>query len=150
MGCYFCDYTRKTYPIIRDLAQKSGANLTFLHYPVKEKTDDMNRLSYCAYTQDPQKFWPLNDQLFAASKDDLVNTAFLQKTLTAAGYDAAKVQACMDDSATKEIAKQQMDEVTKTHFYGTPTVFLNNEALVGPKPYRVYAIQLQGLLYWLK
>jgi protein-disulfide isomerase len=38
----------------------------------------------------------------------------------------------------------------KTKFYGTPTIFINGEALVGPKPYRVYAIAAEGLFYWLK
>ena len=42
-----------------------------------------------------------------------------------------------------------MSEVASTNFYGTPTVFVNNRAFVGPKPYRGYAISLKGLLYWL-
>jgi hypothetical protein len=29
-------------------------------------------------------------------------------------------------------------------------VFINGDALVGPKPFRVYAIKLAGLFYWLK
>jgi len=40
--------------------------------------------------------------------------------------------------------------VDKTGFYGTPTIFINGKAFVGPKPYRVYAIALKGLFYWLK
>ena len=44
---------------------------------------------------------------------------------------------------------QQLDEATKTGFYGTPTIFINGQSFVGPKPYRVYAIALGGLLYWL-
>ena len=50
----------------------------------------------------------------------------------------------------KELIASQVQELEKTHLYGTPTVFINGEALVGPKPYRVYAIQLKGLLYWLR
>ena len=43
-----------------------------------------------------------------------------------------------------------MKQITATNFYGTPTVFINGQVLVGPKPYRVYAIMLQGLLFWLR
>jgi len=32
----------------------------------------------------------------------------------------------------------------KTHIYGTPTVFINNTALIGLKPYRVYERTLKG------
>lgn len=151
IGCYYCDYTRKTYPMIRDLVQHFNVNLTFLPYPVKEKADDMERLSYCTYQQDPEKYWKLNDALFAADLADLPKEEFIQKTLTEAGYDVPRVNACRADPQTKDTVKKQMDQILKTQFYGTPTVFINgNESLVGPKPYRVYAIPLKGLFYWLQ
>ena len=43
-----------------------------------------------------------------------------------------------------------LKEIRKTNFYGTPTIFIDGTFYVGPKPYRVYAIALEGLFYWLK
>ena len=57
---------------------------------------------------------------------------------------------CLNDPVTKNAVDWQMEEVLKTEFFGTPTVFIGNQAFVGPKPYRVYAISQNGLLYWLK
>ncbi len=150
VGCYHCDYTRKAYPMVRDLVDRFGYSFTFLHYPVKESSDYFSKLSACAYKQDPGKYWRFNDAMFAADKANLDDPAFIQKTLTDAGLDPVKAEHCVSDPATEALAKQQMQEVMKTNFFGTPTVFINGKALVGPKPYRVYAIMAEGLFYWLK
>ncbi|WP_299026034.1 thioredoxin domain-containing protein [uncultured Thermanaerothrix sp.] len=150
IGSYGCDYSRKAYPMIRRLVQRYGAELIFLYYPVKEHSDYLAKVGYCAYKLDPQRFWDLNDRLFAADKSRLEDEAFVQGVLEESGFNAQSVQFCAKDFQTEWVVKQQLAEVRKTNFYGTPTVFIQNEALIGPKPYRVYAIALEGLLYWLK
>jgi len=148
IGCYGCDYSRKAYPLVRSLVERNPVSFIFLHYPVKEKTDYLSRLGYCAYQQDLQKYWKLNDALFAADKAVLEQETFLQSTLTGLGLDYDAIQACVADPLTEAAVQKQMAEIVKTKFYGTPTVFINNRVLVGPKPYRVYAIMLKGLWYW--
>ncbi len=150
IGCYACDYTREAYPMMRQLAEKYNASLTYADFPTKEKTDFLSRVGYCANTQDPAKFWKLNDALFATPKADLENTDVIQKLIGDAGLDTGKMNACISDPATETNVKGQLEEIKKTKFYGTPTIFINGTPLVGPKPYRVYAIQLKGLLYWLQ
>ncbi len=150
IGCYGCDYSRRVYPIIKDLAARSNANFTFLAYPVKVKTDLMTRLGRCVYQRDPAGYWKLNDILFAADKANLDDNAYARKIVTGLGLDSAGIDRCVNAPATEDLVKKQLDEVTKTNFYGTPTIFINGKVFVGPKPYRVYAIALEGLLYWLK
>jgi protein-disulfide isomerase len=151
IGCYGCDYTRKTYPIIQELVNQTGASFTFMEFPVKVKTDLMSRVGYCVYQKDPQAFWKFADTLFVANKVKLDDEAFAAETVSSLGLDSGQVMACASDAQTRDTVTAQMQEVLKTNFYGTPTVFINNGTpLVGPKPYRVYAIMLEGLLYWLK
>jgi protein-disulfide isomerase len=150
IGCYHCDYTRKAYPLVMDLVKRTNASFTFMHYPVKENSDYMTKLGYCAYQQDPKKYWQMNDIFFTGDKMKLDDPAYIQQTLTGLGYETAKITTCVDSPQTEETVQKLLDEVVKTKFYGTPTVFINNQVLVGPKPYRVYAILLNGLLYWLK
>jgi protein-disulfide isomerase len=150
VGCYDCDYTRKTYPLIMDLARHYGASVTFLHYPVKETTDYMSKVSYCAYQQDPSKYWAMNDAFFGTDKATMDGDGFVQTTLTGLGYDYTKIQACLNDPATETAVQNQLAQIEKTKFYGTPTISINGEWFVGPKPYRVYAIKLAGLFYWLR
>jgi protein-disulfide isomerase len=150
IGCYHCDYSRETYPLVRQLVEKYQVSFTFQNYPVKEPTDYMTRLGLCAYQQDQAKYWKMNDTFFATDKANLDDTAWMQTTLKGLGFDMPKLNLCVAAPATETLAKQQMEEMAKTKFFGTPTVFINGEATVGPKPYRVYAILLRGLFYWLR
>jgi hypothetical protein len=150
IGCYACDYTREAYPMIRDLANKYNASLTYADFPTKEKTDYLSRVGYCANQQDPVKFWKLNDALFAGDKAKLEDTDYIGTLIANAELDTGKMNACISDPATETTVKGQLEEIKKTKFYGTPTIFINGTPMVGPKPYRVYAIELKGLLYWLQ
>jgi protein-disulfide isomerase len=136
--------------MIQTLVNKSGASFTFLDYPVKTRTDYLTRVGYCVYRQDPARYWKMNDILFAADKNAFETEPFVRKTLAGLGVDADKAIACVDDPKTEDAVKTQMKQIVDTQFYGTPTIFINGKVLVGPKPYRVYAIMLQGLFFWLK
>ncbi len=149
IGSYGCDFTRKAYPTIQKLVERFQPSFTFLHYPVKEKSDYLARVGYCVQQQDEAKFWQLNDILLTTDKANLEDAAFLQQTLSELGVSMGRFQFCVSDPQTQQAVQARLDEIAKTNFYGTPTVFAGGEALVGPKPYRVYAIPLKGLLYWL-
>ncbi len=149
-GCYACDKTREVYPEIRALVNKFNASLTYVDYPIMEKTDYLPWVGYCANQQDPARFWKLNDALFATEKTKLEDREFIGTLIASAGLDTGKMNACISDPATVTAVEGQQGEITKTKVWGTPTIFINSTPLVGPKHYRVYAIQLKGLLYWLQ
>jgi 2-hydroxychromene-2-carboxylate isomerase len=92
----------------------------------------------------------MNDAFFAEDKALLEDVSATHAILTNLGLDADAVEACAAEPQTKEAVQNLFEEIRKTNFYGTPTIFINGSPLVGPKPFRVYAIQLEGLFYWLK
>jgi len=148
VGSYGCDYTRATYPLVHSLAIKYNVSFTYLDYPVKEQTDLLSRVGYCVVQQNPDAYWKLNDILFATDKANLSDATFIQNTLTGLGLDAASINLCAASQQTQTTINNQLVQVKNTKFFGTPTVFINGTALMGPKPYRVYAIMLRGLWYW--
>lgn len=151
VGCYKCEYTRKVYPDIRKLVDKFGPKFYFGEYPTKMKTDYLSRIGYCVYNQDQEKYWQMNDAFFAEDAELLEDDSFTHEILNNLGLDAGSIESCAAQPETEEAIKNLFAEIRKTNFYGTPTIFINNEkALVGPKPYRVYAIELEGLFFWLK
>jgi hypothetical protein len=150
IGCYHCEYTRKTYPIIRKLVDRYQTDMVFMHYPVKESTDTLSRLGYCAYKAEPTRYWDLNDRLFEAEAVRLDDPAVIDGMLTDSGFDSQEIRACMAAHETETTVQGMLKEVVKSQFYGTPTIFIGEDVYVGPKPYRVYAISLKGLLYWLR
>jgi hypothetical protein len=150
VGCYACEFTRKVYPEIRALVDKYEPEFFFGEYPTKLKTDTLSKVGYCVYQQDQEKYWQLNDALFAEDVAKLEDDAATQQILTDLKLDVKSINACTADPATEENVQKLFTEIRKTNFYGTPTIFINGQPVVGPKPYRVYAIEMEGFFYWLK
>lgn len=150
VGCYACEFTRKVYPEIRALVDKYKPEFFFGEYPTKLKTDTLSKVGYCVYQQDQEKYWLLNDALFAEEVSKLEDAAATQQILTNLSLDTESINACVANPATEENVQKLFAEIRKTNFYGTPTIFINGQPLVGPKPYRVYAIEMEGFFYWLK
>ncbi len=143
IGCYGCDYTRKTYPLIQDLLKTHQINYIFAHFPVKPGTEYLTAVGYCAYKTDQNKFWQLNDLLFASPKDKIVDPIFTDGLLAQVGLDSKAITACTNDPKTKAAVAAERAELQKTGIYGTPTIFVNGTAIVGPKPERVYRLMLK-------
>jgi hypothetical protein len=150
VGCYACQYTREVYPSIRKLVNTYEPEFYFGENPTKLKTDYLSRVGYCVYNQAPEQYWPLNDALFAQEVALLDDPAATDEILSNLNLDVSAIDTCAADPATEEAVQKLFAEIKKTNFYGTPTIFINGEPVVGPKPYRVYAIQLEGFFYWLK
>jgi len=138
IGCYECDYTRKAYPDIQKLVQKRKANYIFAHYPAKENTNYLSEVGYCVYNEYGDKFWVFNDYLFTVDKVEITQKAYMETILEKFDFNVENINRCVDDPKTKGAVEKQLAELKKTNLYGTPTVFINEKAMVGPKPYRVY------------
>ena len=150
IGCYECDYTRKVYPLIQQLIHKFNVSYTFAHFPTKGDTQYLSEVGICVYQQNPEKYWQFNEAHFAADKTKLGDQNYVNQVINTLGLDSGGIQACLFDARTKETVSKQILELEKTGMYGTPTIFINGSPMVGPKPYRVYAIMLKGLFYWLQ
>jgi len=150
IGCYQCDYTRAVYPDIQELIRRYQPNFIFIHYPVIDSSDYLTRVGYCIDRQNPQLYWSFVDRLFQSEKAQSEDDAFISQVIVQLGLNPAEIDQCVEEQQTKDEVRRQLKEVEKTGFYGTPTIFINGDALVGPKPYRVYAIRLKGLFYWLR
>jgi len=55
------------------------------------------------------------------------------------GMNRSEVKECADSDVIKDLVTAQENEIKEAGVYGTPTVFIDGEPIVGPKPYRVYA-----------
>jgi len=143
IGCYACPYTRESYPAIKQLLERDDVNFIFAHSAVKEKTELLSYVTNCIYEMDKQEFIKFNDLLFKTNISQLSDRDYVFSLVGQLGMDVEKVKQCADSNATIELANKQFEELKKTGMYGTPTVFINGKALVGPKPYRVYALSLK-------
>jgi protein-disulfide isomerase len=138
IGCYSCDYTRKAYPDIQRLVKEKKTNYVFVDFPVKENTNYSSEVDYCVYKEYGERFWEFSDYLFTVDKVEIYEPDYMNKIFKNFDFDVNIINECISNPQTKEIVNDQVNELRKTHLYGTPTVFINGKALVGPKPYRVY------------
>ena len=53
-------------------------------------------------------------------------------------YSSEDIEECINKKQIQTLTDSQIDELIKTQVYGTPTIFVNGEAVVGPKQFRVY------------
>lgn len=148
IGCYSCDYTRKSYPEIQTLVKDTGAQYTFIHFPVKDETKYLSAYTECISKLEPQKFWQWNDDVFASEKKNLTDPKYIETLMTKNDIDPKTILACVTDPITKETVERHYKEVRATGIYGTPTIFFNGRAYVGPKPYRVYRNALRSFRLW--
>lgn len=150
VGCYTCEFTHHTYPMIKKLAARYGTSLYFLDWPVHSDGEFINSVSYVAYQKDPVKYWKFNDLIFAEDFAKVSDPAVIRKVLQEAGYLPDEILGTASSLAVNQATKTLIDQILTTKTPGTPTVFIGDEILIGPKPYRVYAIALKGLFFWLR
>lgn len=143
IGCYECDYTRKAYADVQKLVREQKTNYIFAHYPVKENTNYLSEIGYCVYKEYGERFWQFNDYLFTVDKVAIYGQDYMKRILENFEFDVNKINECINSPETVNAVADQLKQLQKTHLYGTPTVFINGKAFVGPKPYRVYRNELK-------
>jgi len=149
IGCYDCDYSRKVYPDIMKLIEKKKPNYILAHYPAK---GDTMFLGYAGYAvrkiYGEEAFGKLNNYLFTADKEYILNKANLNAILASFNFDVKKINDYANSPETKQMVENEIVELNKTNLYGTPTIFINDKVFVGPKPYRVYNSAINRFIFF--
>lgn len=149
IGCYDCDYSRKVYPDIMKLIEKKKPNYIFAHYRAK---GDTMFLGYAGYAvrkiYGEEAFGKLNDYLFTADKNYILEKTNLDAILLSFDFDVKKVNDYANSPETKQMVENEITELNKTNLYGTPTIFINDKVFVGPKPYRVYNSAINRFIFF--
>jgi len=136
IGCYLCPYSRKAFPAVRKLIEKKKANLYFAHLPIKHGVDYLAKYDYCA-RKNPEKYMDFVDLVFSSSMEEVNSEEYLKKLLIREGYNYDSILQCASNPETTKKINSIIRNIETTNIYGTPLMFLNNQTLVGPKPYRV-------------
>ena len=148
IGCYDCDYSRKAYPDILKIVKNKSANFIFAHYPAKGDTTFLEEAGYCVYKEYGDRYWNFNEYLLSADKDYVNTKSNLPEILAKFNFDGKKISECANSKETSDAVQKQTEELNKTNMYGTPTIFINGKAFVGPKPYRVYRSAINKYIFF--
>jgi len=135
VGCYECKYTRDTFDVIQELIAEETADVTFAHLPIHPQNKQSSNYANCVYEQDQEAFWEYNQVLFNIPINQTENTTVLNNVVDQLGVN---VSSCVSSNETIVLLDEQIKNLKTTNVYGTPSIFINGEAIVGPKPRRVY------------
>ncbi|MEW5954960.1 MAG: thioredoxin domain-containing protein, partial [Candidatus Micrarchaeota archaeon] len=140
-GCFECKYTKQAEPTVKRVLQEYGGRIRFVFKPFPLPTHNNSRLSeqaaLCAAKQG--RFWEYKDALFASQ--DLLKTdagQALAQAAAQAGVDQSALAACLESNETAADVEAFYQEGVASGLYGTPTFFINNQSLVGPKPFESF------------
>lgn len=147
MGCYACKYSKQTFPLIRKLSEQYSVPVEYVFYPTHKEAEYLTRYDYAIKLMYPEKYEEWVVKMYGLNIEEVANKSSVDSVIIGLGIDLEAVEKVASDSATVAAAQKFIYEVDKTGIYGTPTVFINEKPVVGPKPYRVYRIMLTESLF---
>lgn len=101
----------------------------------------------CALEQD--KWQEMRVSIFTALKNNNLNSEAIQSSAKNIGLDQTKFIKCLTDEEKQGIMLQVAESAKQFSVYGAPTLFVNNELIVGARPYDDYldesGVKVEGL-----
>lgn len=135
-GCYTCPYTKKAEQSMIDLRNKYPNYLfVFKHFPITSHNYSYEAAiaSECARNQG--KFWEYHEELFKTSN---FSVQVFYDIASKENLDLTTFTKCYTNKESKSIVDADIESGKISGIYGTPTVFVNNDYLVGPKTLKEY------------
>ena len=151
VGCYTCVNTRKVNPTINELVvnNKNSLEFVFVHLPLHKEHEYISKLENCLYQESKTAFWKFHNALMQMNIADLDNQENVYSILDGIEeVDKKKMVFCSQTIQAEELLQQQISEIKKMNVEGTPTIFVNSQTFIGPKPLRVYERQLSTNVDW--
>ena len=151
VGCYTCVNTRKVNPTINELVvnNKETLKFTFIHLPLHKEYEYISKLENCIYQKSKTAFWKFHNALMQIPINNFDNQDKVYSTLDDIDdIDKEKIIFCSQTIQAKELLEKQISEIKKMNIEGTPTIFVNGQTFIGPKPLRVYERQLSTHVDW--
>ncbi len=139
-GCYMCPHTQEAEPIIKKVLAKykDKARFVYRDFPLGElhaKADLHAEAANCAGEQG--KYWEYHDKLLengATCGAAETNIAMLKDIARELGLDEQKFSKCLDTRKYQAEVMKDFEDGIKAKIQGTPTFFINNHTIVGPRP----------------
>ncbi len=133
-----CPYCERAYPTIKQLIQEYGDRISveFKHFPLSFHPNAAKAAEASECAAEQGKFWQFHD--YAFEHQTSLSLGALKQWAGAIGLNTSKFNTCLDSGkyAAKVAAQQQEGE--QLGVSGTPTVFVNGQAIVGAQPYSVF------------
>ncbi|MBR9676442.1 thioredoxin domain-containing protein [Candidatus Woesearchaeota archaeon] len=138
-GCYTCPYTKQAEGVYEKIRNDFGDETLFIYknYPINTHNNSYQAAiaAECVRIDKPSEFWAYHKALLE-NEGELTNNTIISLVEQTTSVDIDSFNLCFSEGHTENLVKKDIRAGEKSFIYGTPTLFINDEALVGPKTYR--------------
>lgn len=142
IGCYTCSYTKQFDPTLNKLISNYNDSVLFVYkdFPIAKHQYSYDAAIAAQCADEQGRFWDYKTMLFE-NQDDLNNATF-KIYAKEMDLDSQRFDKCFDNQETKSAVDSNIFDGLHAGVYGTPTVFINDKYLVGPKSYSRYKYEI--------
>jgi len=138
-GCFACPYTKQAVPVVNQVISHYGENVRFVYkdFPMSSThpgAQEAAEASHCAHEQG--KYWEYHDLLFEnQGKNSFGDLLGFAENL---GLDTDQFSECLSSHKYKSKVDSDFREAFEIGVYGTPTFFINDRVVIGPKTFNEF------------
>lgn len=118
-------------------------------YAIKEKPASIEAAMAVECAFDQGKWQEMRDGVFTAVKNNNLSSEEIKNLSVNISLDQATFAKCLTDAEKQGIMLQVTENAKQFSVYGAPTIFVNNELIVGARPYDDYlnesGVKVEGL-----
>lgn len=132
--CPACQQLNMT--IMPQLMKKYNKSVKFVfrQFPLEQHAAGKVAAYASACAGEQNNFWPYHDLLVQKYSDWTQNTTLLEQYAADLGLDTSRFNSCRSSKDVKKFIEQSYSEGIVRGIDSTPTLFINNEKVVGVAP----------------
>jgi|SaaInlStandDraft_5_1057022.scaffolds.fasta_scaffold62330_2 protein-disulfide isomerase len=138
-GCYSCPYTRTAEPVVKEILQEYEDKIKYAYrdfpLPTHDNADLAANAAQCAKEQN--NFWEYHNLIFAEEFENINNNTLIDLS-SSLDMNEEQFSECLNTKKYNDDVQKDFNDGQLAGVYGTPTFFINDEIIVGPKPFRYF------------
>lgn len=136
-GCYVCEFTAKAEPVIKEVIDHYDGKVNFqfqtIVIPDHKYSYTASLAAGCA--QEQGKYKEFHELIFEQKE---VTNESLNKIAEEIGLNMEQYDQCMKEEKYKERIERDTQAGTDAGIQGTPTFFVGEQTITGPKPFKTF------------
>ncbi|MBD3259335.1 thioredoxin domain-containing protein [Candidatus Woesearchaeota archaeon] len=138
-GCFDCEFSAKAEPIIKKILDQYKDRIRFVYkdFPLETHPIAKEKSIAAACANEQGRFWEYHNLLYEKREETKTDSSLLQLA-EQLDLDTEQFNECFEEQKYMETINQDCDSGARAGLEGTPTFFINDRKIVGPKPFKAF------------
>jgi protein-disulfide isomerase len=132
-GCFTCPYTKEAEPALQKVLNKYKGTVKYyyFYYPIPAHSYSMNAAVAAECAKEQGKFMEFRERLFELNP--YITADDVRLCCEDLGMNLTQFNTCLNGTEARVVVNRHVEAGKTSGIYGTPTFFINDQPLVGPK-----------------